>query len=176
MTTHNRTRPRDNQKARVYRAGWDAFPIGGDLPTTGDIHRFVKLVESTPLWQYLTPNHNNPVQVERKAAHGKTLSTAYPRTWRIRIGHGPHHETRTTILHELAHLACYAEHQFTVQPHGPEFCAIYIALLKNHLPDAADRFRLSALTRRVHISQRNYYREALQAQERERETTNRAAF
>ncbi len=142
------TRVRDSQRQKVYdaeasvwlpagrhtglsRANWKSSPP--EFQTLAEVQAFVDDVCATDFWQALAPE-SPTVGVKdgrgsrRGAASAELGEISMPRFTR----------RRWYTLHELAHVAQGCDE--TRAPHGPEYAAIYLALVREFLsPTEAKR-------------------------------------
>lgn len=135
MTSTAPPRPRDTQRARLYRAEGEV-PPGRRLPTVADLQSYVDDVCATPWFT---------------ARFGA-------RTYEVRPGHGHRKATATpagvlqmprwarselVVLHEVAHPLVAS----TLAAHGPEFAGVLLALARRAIGPATAQALEDAFTR-----------------------------
>jgi putative metallohydrolase (TIGR04338 family) len=124
-------RPRDGQRARVYRAE-RAVPDGRRLPALADVQRYVDRVTASPLWRRVAPDRP---RVEVRDGRGRRRAGSY-------VGHAtitvPRvHRRERHVLHELAHQLADATGRADEPAHGWRFAAGLLVLLEAFLSPAA---------------------------------------
>jgi putative metallohydrolase (TIGR04338 family) len=126
---------RDSQRARVYKSDKDLMKIAKPLPTVADIEKYaVRLFKSKRLAAKYpravirgAPEVGDGRRTRRALAHGG---------WKITVPVWARNEA--IVLHELAHIITVR--QFWLQthaPHGWQFAAVYLDLVKWMMGGAA---------------------------------------
>lgn len=149
-------RTRDNQRARLYRAEGHqhmrfACHLMAEPPLKqlADLRAFVERLHSSPWWRQRFGGH---YRIDVRDGRGRQAAGG----WRRPNGTGvvtlPRWaRNRLTVLHELAH---------AVQPrgsasHGPEFCRLYLDLVRRWMgPEFARRLRTGMRAERVRVAHR----------------------
>jgi len=143
------TRPRDSQRARVYRA--ETPMPSSPLPGLDACAAFADRVVGTLWWQARFPEHTldrlprfRPGNGARQAFLGEhedgSLSITLPRRYR----------TKGIVLHELAHWALNDQHG--LQAHGRTFTRLLLdATLEFCGPERAAALDASFRAHRVHV-------------------------
>lgn len=135
-------RPRDSQRKKVYRAEseWTRLlRLGGQfeqlkMPDIPSIQVWVDNILRSYQWKthFSKIGYYDEVKVKdgrgRRSACGRMYSISLP-VWA---------RDRGVILHELAHSAMARKHP-RAATHGPEFCKIFLMLVKRWLGDDAKR-------------------------------------
>lgn len=120
----NLRRPRDSQRQRVYDAEYHINDLGY-FEDFGSCMDFVNRVTASSHWHKLTGGLDVVLDLKTKGS----TSSAYWQESIISLAPHPYHFSRHVILHELAHLATHIVHE-NVAGHGPEYCDIYLNLVK----------------------------------------------
>lgn len=129
-------RPRDSQRARVYRAERDV-PEGRHLPALADVQRYVDRVTASPLWCRLAPGRP---RVEVRDGRGRRRAGSYIGRAAITIPRV--HRRERHVLHELAHQLAEAGGGPDEPAHGWRFAAGLLLLLERFVaPDVAETLR-----------------------------------
>jgi putative metallohydrolase (TIGR04338 family) len=117
-------RPRDGQRARVYRAE-RALPEGRRLPALADVQRYVDRVPASPLWRRLAPGRP---RVEVGDGRGRRRAGSYVGLPAIAVPRV--HRRERHVLHELAHQLADAAGSPEEPAHGWRFAACLLLLLE----------------------------------------------
>jgi putative metallohydrolase (TIGR04338 family) len=129
-------RPRDSQRARVYRAE-RAVPDGRRLPTVGDVQRYVDRVTASALWRRLVPDRS---RVEVRDGRGRRRAGSYVGLPAIAVPRV--HRRERHVLHELAHQLADATGDPAEPAHGWRFAAALLLLVRERKsPETADALR-----------------------------------
>jgi putative metallohydrolase (TIGR04338 family) len=129
-------RPRDSQRARVYRAE-RAVPDGRRLPTLADVQQYVDRVTTSALWRRLAPERP---RVEVRDGRGRRRAGSYVGLPAIAVPRV--HRRERHVLHELAHQLADATGSPAEPAHGWRFAAALLLLVRERLsPGAADALR-----------------------------------
>lgn len=139
-------RKRDSQRSRVYKS--EGVMPTGDL---GDYTQesYVRMVERSSLWESLC-GLTKPITVN--LTPGRRASSATYRTHTITFSSGPFHESRETVLHEMAHLASYRFYgKEDGCGHGAEFTGVLLALLDEFMPGHGANLRAEFARNRVKV-------------------------
>lgn len=142
-------KPRDSQRSKVYKAEWDALhPISAMYPEVADVQAFVDRIQRSRWFKKRWPRMLRIIVLDgrgRRRGGGKYrglgMGTIKLPRW-----------TRSSyyILHELAHVLTTRMYGLRAADHGPEFCSIYMALIKRWMgPDAAALLRSAYKSSRV---------------------------
>ncbi len=118
-------RQRDSQQSRVYSSEhvftevWSLRAL-----TLSECQQFVDSVTATAWWKRRCPTL--VVTVQTGARNGRAWAH------HNRIETSPGSRTRWVMIHELAHILTACDDN-DVAPHGPEFCANFVALARQFL-------------------------------------------
>lgn len=133
MTKNLNGRPKDNQRKRVYRAEDKAFYFGFRPERFKDENQVRSFITSVILNESVLKEYGNigfvdikltnaPLKFARHSLRGKHVHMLRLPRWAW---------NKITILHEMAHGYTLNKYGiFNVQAHGPEFCTIYLNLIK----------------------------------------------
>ncbi len=145
-------RPRDNQRARVYRAEREAFDVYSDSTPRLDfaaVERFVQGVIAEP-WFLDTFGALGAVRIKDGRGTRHAYSAYDPRRRGVLFSFPRWSRSLPVLLHEIAHPASLRRHGL-VAAHGPEFAAAYLSLVERHIGTEAHERLHEAFTRhRVH--------------------------
>lgn len=134
------TTARDNQKSRVYRAGW-SMPEFEQRMSWPEVERFCQRINESAWYRARWATRITPVVKRGGSGYGYTTG---------RLTLPLFARTKLSILHEVAHAVLGAN--ATVAPHGPEFCGIYLALVGHFMgADTKRRLREAMRTERVRV-------------------------
>src|SRR5262249_7554376 len=130
------SRPRDSQRARVYRAE-RGLPEGRRLPTLADVQRYVDRVTASALWRRLAPDRP---RVEVRDGRGRRRAGSYIGLAEIRAARGP--RLGRHALRELAHRLADATGAPAEPAHGWRFAGALLLLIEAFQSlEAADALR-----------------------------------
>ena len=147
------TRPRDNQRARIYRAEWAAEARGmtvTPIPTVLELQAFVdRMVESRWIrsrWGKV------PITVHDGRGFRKATAFNWGRLSRGGDIYMPVWSRKTWVIcHEVAHILTGSYHA----GHGPEFAGIFLALTEKFVDKpSADLLREAFREKKVRKSNR----------------------
>lgn len=137
---------RDSQRSRVYSAEGKVFldPFyRDDLKTVQSCQDYVDSITKTAWWRHRSRLLH--VTVEHGARGGRAWATYGS------IRTSPGSRKKWVMLHELAHILTDS-HANDLAPHGPEFCANYVALTRQFLgKETGDYLRQSFRDGRVKV-------------------------
>jgi putative metallohydrolase (TIGR04338 family) len=121
------TRPRDNQRARVYRSGIASIEVAESalLGSVPEVQAIVDGILTTQWWKQRAP-HRTQVRV----TDGRGRRTGCSIGSEIRLPR--RYRSLMSILHEMAHEWMWCP---TLQGHGPEFAGAFIALVREFVGD-----------------------------------------
>jgi putative metallohydrolase (TIGR04338 family) len=137
-------RPRDSQRARVYRAE-RTVPEGRRLPTLADVQRYADRVTASALWRRLAPGRP---RVEVRDGRGRRRAGSYVGQPAIAVPRV--HRRERHVLHELAHQLADAAGGPDEPAHGWRFAAGLLRLLEAFgSPEAAGALRAAYAAERV---------------------------
>lgn len=124
------TRPRDSQRARLYRTEAEVSNWATELMGSIDqVQKYVRGVETSMVWEVLGAGHR---RVSVKDGRGGSRSRACSVGYEIHMRNGDRFPMM--VLHELAHIATDGiVAPVQVAPHGPEFVTVYFILISEHL-------------------------------------------
>lgn len=115
-------RPRDTQRARVYKCGSRGREIGPN-PSVADLQAIADRITRSAWWQRYARGR----AVTVRPGHGHTRATANADG----IVQMPKWSRQTmTLAHELAHVATDSMHGDTVASHGPEFAWAWLQIIR----------------------------------------------
>ena len=139
-------KPRDMQRARLYKADDVLLPLAKKLPKVRDVEKYVErvLARQSILRRY--PLTNRDVKV--KDGGGTRSALAYG-SWAISIPLWARNEA--IVLHELAHTIVYRHwSRSEAAAHGWQFASVYLVLTKAMMGAAAhDALRASFKAHKV---------------------------
>ncbi len=136
-------RPRDSQRARLYRAEREAFDVYSEATPRLDfaaVERFVSGVIGEP-WFAETFGTLGAVRIKDGRGTRHAYSAYDQRRHGVLFSFPRWSRSVPVLLHEIAHPASLRRHGL-VAAHGPEFAAAYLALIARHVGDE-DRARLA---------------------------------
>jgi len=137
-------RPRDSQRAKLYRAE-QSRPQGRRFATLPQCQHYVDSVLRSPWWRGVHPDIET---VRVKDGRGRRSAAAWHQAREIALPR--HARSELTILHELAHLVTPP----TFAGHGPEFAATYLDLVGRFMPPpAAEDLRTAFREHRVRVAE-----------------------
>ena len=114
---------RDSQRSRVYAAEGQCFADNEGEMSLARCQEFVDSVVTSSWWWHRSRIRS--IQVTHGAKNGRAWAIG----WDNSIRTSPGSRKKWVMLHELAHHMT----QSGVAPHGPEFCANYVALTRQFL-------------------------------------------
>jgi putative metallohydrolase (TIGR04338 family) len=127
---------RDSQRSRVYKAEgrfWSQHECGKEQMSLDECVAYVEKITRTAWWKKRANRHRVRSLPKVKDGRGRRSAAASRPFWTIWLPRA--YRDKATILHELAHLLVKPTDQ---PPHGREFCAIYLELVKRFIgPEAA---------------------------------------
>ncbi len=138
MTSGERSRPRDSQRARLYRAE-DEVGAGRRLPTVPQLQAYVDALAASAWFEARWGSRSFVV----RPGHGHRRATA--------DGNGVLQlpkwaRTEVVVLHEVAH--CLTPVEFAA--HGPEYAGVLLSVLRRAVdPGTAQRLEDSFTRHRV---------------------------
>lgn len=141
-------RPRDSQRARVYRAEREAFDVYSEATPRLDfaaVERFVIRVIGEP-WFADTFGTLGAVRIKDGRGTRHAYSAYDQRRHGVLFSFPRWSRSVPVLLHEIAHPASLRRHGL-VAAHGPEFAAAYLALIARHAGDEAHARLREAFTR-----------------------------
>jgi len=141
-------RPRDSQRARVYRAELEAFDVYSEATPRLDfaaVERFVIRVIGEP-WFADTFGTLGAVRIKDGRGTRHAYSAYDQRRHGVLFSFPRWSRSVPVLLHEIAHPASLRRHGL-VAAHGPEFAAAYLALIARHAGDEAHARLREAFTR-----------------------------
>lgn len=123
-------RPRDSQRARLYRSEREVSAWGvAPMQTIAELREFVRRVEGSALWDLLGAGART---VRVGDGRGGKSSRACPVGYEVHMR--SEHRFPMVVLHELAHLVTpLVASPREVAAHGPEFVAMYHIFLAEYL-------------------------------------------
>lgn len=131
-------RPRDSQRARVYRAEREAFDVYSEKTPRLElaaVERFVTRVVAEP-WFVDTFGALGTVRIKDGRGTRHAYSAYDQRRHGVLFSFPRWSRSLPVLLHEVAHPASLRRHGL-VAAHGPEFASAYLALVARHLGDEA---------------------------------------
>jgi len=131
-------RPRDSQRARVYRAEREAFDVYSDSTPRLDFAAVERFVAGVIAESWFTDTFGMLGAVRIKDGRGtRHAYSAYDqRRHSVLFSFPRWSRSLPVLLHEIAHPASLRRHGL-VAAHGPEFAAAYLCLVERHLGAAA---------------------------------------
>lgn len=141
-------RPRDSQRARVYRAEREAFDVYSESTPRLEfraVERFVTdvIVES---WFADTFGTLGALRIKDGRGTRHAYSAYDQRRHGVLFSFPRWSRSLPVLLHEIAHPASLRRHGL-VAAHGPEFAAAYLCLVERHIGKEAHRRLGEAFTR-----------------------------
>ena len=127
-------RPRDNQRARLYRAEREAFDVYSEATPRLDfaaVERFVARVVGEP-WFADRFGTLGAVRIKDGRGTRHAYSAYDQRRHGVLFSFPRWSRSVPVLLHEIAHPASMRRHGL-IAAHGPEFAAAYLALVARHL-------------------------------------------
>lgn len=141
-------RPRDSQRARLYRAEREAFDVYSEqvprLELVG-VERFVTRVIGEA-WFAETFGALGAVRIKDGRGTRHAYSAYEGRRHGVLFSFPRWSRSEPVLLHEIAHPASLRRHGL-VAAHGPEFASAYLALVARHLGDQAHARLAAAFAR-----------------------------
>jgi len=137
-------RPRDSQRARVYRSDTASINIADSalLGSVPEVQAVVDGILATEWWEQRAP-HRTRVRV----TDGRGRRTGCSIGSEIRLPR--RYRSMMSILHELAHEWMWCP---TLQGHGPEFVGAFIALVREFVGDEeAGQLMVTCRVNRVRV-------------------------
>lgn len=133
------SRPRDSQRARVYRAEREAFGPFENAAwprlELGAVERFVTGAVAEP-WFAETFGVLRQVRIKDGRGTRHAYSAYDPRKHGVLFSFPRWSRSLPVLIHEIAHPASLRRHGI-VAAHGPEFAAAYLCLVERHIGYAA---------------------------------------
>lgn len=120
--TTRKGRPRDSQRSKVYEA---EVLCGRRFDTVAEMQDYCDRLTRSAWWKRRWPSCQ---KVRIHSGAGNRRATCQNSLCPV-IKMPRWARNEATLLHEMAHAACYAEHRLEVAAHGPEFCAILLDLI-----------------------------------------------